>query len=92
MSELKFTMAPKKLYSFRADTALLNALRTRADEEQTTVSELMHRLLSEALGIENEKNQSPPINYQELEPLIEKLKNELKTELLQEIQTQEPKK
>jgi hypothetical protein len=71
----------KKLYSFRIDLKLLEALRNKADEEGTTVSELMHRLLSEALGIADEK-----VSPQELKSLLEKLKDEVKAELKNEMQ------
>jgi len=77
-------MAMKKLYSFRAEASLLEALRERADKEETTVSELIHRLLSEALGINN-KAHKPPVSHQDFQSLMTKLKEEVKAEVIKEM-------
>lgn len=79
-------MAPKKLYSFRADINLLSELRARAASEETTVSELMHRLLSEALELNtnNNEEEKQSVSYQELKLLMKDFKEEVKEELRQE--------
>lgn len=77
-------MAPKKLYSFRADANLLNALKARAAKEETTVSELMHRLLFEALEIDVNQEEKQSVSYQDLKRLMEEFKEEVKEELRRE--------
>lgn len=44
-------MVTKKLYSFRAEPQLLEALREKAETEGVTVSELIHRLLYESMDM-----------------------------------------
>jgi len=41
----------KKLYSFRADTTLLDGLRVLADRRRVTVTEIMHEILYEGLRL-----------------------------------------
>lgn len=75
----------KKLYSFRAEVRLLEALRDAADREGTTVSNLMHRILSKALGIREEENNYRSTLNQDLKRLKDSLKEELREELRREI-------
>ena len=83
-----FAMSKKKLYSFRADPELLTALRIRADALGTTVSDVIHSLLSEALQIEQESTSSQysSIRHESIKPLMEQIKREIKEELRQEMQ------
>lgn len=84
---VKSDMAAKKLYSLRIDIELLEALRTKADREEITVSELIHNLLSEALGIGHNEADKKAVNNQNLATLIEELKSEIKSELRAEMRT-----
>lgn len=86
---LKLT-AMKKLYSLRMESKLLEALRDKADKEDTTVSELIHRLLSDALGINTDENEKQAVSYQDIKSLMDKLKDEVKAELRNEIISSAP--
>ena len=80
-------MSKKKLYSFRADPELLTALRKRADSLGTTVSDVIHSLLSEALQIEEEREPSrySSVRHESIKPLMEQIKREIKEELRKEL-------
>lgn len=78
-------MVAKKLYSLRIEPKLLEALRRRADLEGITVSELMHRLLSEALDLREEVSDKQTINSQDLASWMSKVKDEIKEELKNEM-------
>lgn len=76
----------KKLYSFRADTDLLEALREESDAKGITVTDLMHEFLYDGLkknGREIQANiDNPKINMEEdLNSQVEKLNKLLEQQL-----------
>ena len=84
-----FTMA-KQLYSFRIEAELLNDLKELAKEKETTVSELIHKLIrlgresmyqsQDALHVETYEALKP-----HLEPLMADIEKRLKEQLLHEL-------
>lgn len=83
-------MSKKKLYSFRAAPELLSALREEADQQGTTVSDVIHTILSEALNLpkDSEQNQSEALRSDATRTLIEEIKEEVSAQIRQEITAQ----
>ena len=83
-------MSKKKLYSFRAEPELLVALRKKADEQGTTVSDVITTVLSEALGISTDKKKSQDIdiNSGAAKTLMDEIKREVAVQIRKEVTAQ----
>ena len=83
----KKLLSNKKLYSFRATPELLKALRERADAQNTTVSDVIHTILSEGLGLplNHTQPQSVDLRSNSMKLLMEQLKREITEELREEL-------
>lgn len=83
-------MSKKKLYSFRADIKLLDALREKADKQSTTVSDVIHTILSRALDlpVESDHSRTVDTNNVDTEALIEEIKKEVTAQIKREVAAQ----
>ena len=82
-------MSKKKLYSFRAAPELLVALREKADEQGTTVSDVIHTILSEALEIplDSESSCSVSPRRDSMKGLMEQLRQEITDDIRKELRS-----
>lgn len=78
-------MTTKKLYSIRLDINILDALRSRADEEDVTISELIHQLLSEGLDLAPRGKRYKEVSDCDFADIVEKIKIEVKNELVRDM-------